>query len=148
MRYAIFADKARAEGFANVARLFEAISFAERVHATSHLRALNHVGATAENLDAAIAGETYEVNEMYPAFRAVAELQNEQGAVRSTTYALEAEKIHASMYAEAKQAVLAGKDIKLGDIYICEVCGYTGVGEPPDVCPICKAKKDKFRLFK
>jgi len=148
MKYTIFADKARQEGFPSVARLFEAISYAERVHATAHLRNLEGIGNTAENLDTAIDGENYEVNEMYPAFRAVAELQEEKGAIRSTTYALEAEKIHAQMYADAKKAVLAGKDMDVGDVYICEVCGYTGFGEAPAVCPVCKAKKEKFRLFK
>jgi len=148
MKYAIFADKAQLEGFPNVARLFEAISYAERVHATSHLRTLAAIGDTAQNLDIAIGGETYEVDEMYPAFRAVAELQEEKSAVRSTTYALEAEKIHAQMYADAKKGVAAGKDIQIGDVYICDVCGYTGVGEPPAVCPVCQAKREKFRLFK
>lgn len=147
MKYAIFADKARKEGFTNVARLFEAISFAERVHATNHLQALGGIGKSTDNLETAIGGETYEVEEMYPAFRAVAELQEEKSAVRSTTYALEAEKIHAVFYTEAKHAVEAGKDIDVGDIYICEVCGYTGYGEPPDTCPVCKAKKDKFHIF-
>jgi rubrerythrin len=35
---------------------------------------------------------------MYPAYRAVAELQEEKSAVRTTTWALEAEKVHAGMY--------------------------------------------------
>ena len=148
MKYAIFADKARQEGFPNVARLFEAISYAERVHATAHLRTMGGIGSTAENLGGAIDGENYEVDEMYPAFRAVADLQGEKGAVRSTTYALEAEKIHAGMYADAKKAVLAGKDIDVNTVHICEVCGYTGFGEAPAVCPVCGAKKEKFRIFK
>lgn len=147
MKYAIFADKAKADGFPNLARLFTAISFAERVHATNHLRALSGIGAVTDNLDTAIGGETYEVEEMYPAFRAVAELQDEKQALRSMTYALEAEKIHAAMYTEAKQAAEAGKDIGSDPIYICEVCGYTGFGEPPEMCPVCKAKKEKFHLF-
>ncbi|MGC8825926.1 MAG: rubrerythrin family protein [Anaerolineae bacterium] len=147
MRYSIFADKAREEGFNNVARLFEAIAFAERVHATNHLRVLSGIGQSTSNLQTAIDGETFEVEEMYPAYRVVAESQDEKGAVVSTTYALEAEKIHAAMYTEAKQAVEAGKDIEPRDIFICSVCGYTGYGEPPDVCPVCKAKKEKFRLF-
>ncbi|MDR1599212.1 MAG: NADH peroxidase [Oscillospiraceae bacterium] len=29
--------------------------------------------------------------------------------------------------------------------WVCQVCGYTHTGdEPPEVCPVCKAKKDKF----
>jgi len=147
MKYLIFADKAEREGFANVARLFRAISYAEQVHATSHFRTLGNLGKTADNLGAAIGGETYEVEEMYPAFRAVAELQEERAAVRSNTWALEAEKIHAEMYGEARSAVETGKDAQVGQVYVCSVCGWTGEGEPPDECPLCKAKKEKFVTF-
>ncbi len=147
MKYLIFADKAEQEGFANVARLFRAISFAEQVHATNHLTALSHVGGTADNLQAAIGGETYEVEEMYPAFVAVSELQEERAATRSEKWALEAEKVHAGMYEQARQAVLSGKDAQIGTIHICSVCGWTVEGDAPDRCPICGAKKEKFRAF-
>lgn len=147
MKYLIFADQAEEEGFSDVARLFRAIAFAEQVHATNHFRTLGKIGQTAENLQAGIDGETYEVNEMYPAFRAVAELQEEKGANRSMTWALEAEKVHAGMYEQARQAVLSGKDAEVGEIHICEICGWTVEGEPPERCPICGAKKEKFRRF-
>jgi len=146
MRYLIFAVKAREEGLENVARLFEAISFAEFVHARNHYEALGQIGTTSENLQKAIDGETYEVEEMYPAFKSVAELQNERRAVRSMRFALEAEKIHASMYARAKQAVEEGRDLELGKIYICEICGYT-TESMPDRCPVCGAGSEKFREF-
>ena len=147
MKYLTFADKAEREGFSNVARLFAAIAYAERVHATNHLRTLKGLGKTAENLAVAIGGETYEVEEMYPAFLAVAELQEEKGAIRSNGWAVEAEKVHAEMYGAAKESVEAGKDAEIGPVYVCEVCGWTGEGEPPDECPLCKAKKDRFRIF-
>lgn len=147
MRYLIFAEKAEEEGHANVARLFRAISYAEQVHATNHLRTLAMINDSAQNLQVAINGETYEVKDMYPAFMEVSKLDEEKAAQVSFHYALEAEKIHAGMYQQAKQAVEAGKDIEIGQIFICSVCGYTGEGEPPDQCPVCKAKKDKFKLF-
>lgn len=84
---------------------------------------------------------------MYPAFRAVAQLQNEAGAQKSFNWAEEAEKVHATMYAEAKGAVESGKDVKLGNVYICEVCGWTVEGEAPDKCPLCNTARDKFRKF-
>ena len=145
--YLIFADKAEQEGYPNAARLFRAISYAERVHATNHFKALKKLGQTAANLEAAIGGETYEVEEMYPAFLAVAELQGEKAAVRSNTWALEAEKIHAEMYGEAKATVEAGQDAEVGQVYVCAVCGWTREGEPPDERPLCKAKKEKFVTF-
>ena len=147
MKYLIFADKAEKEGFPNVARLFRAISYAEQVHATSHFRTLGSIASTSENLVVAIGGENYEVDEMYPAFLAVATAQEEKSAQRSMNYALEAEKIHAAMYQEARQSVQAGKDLDLGTVHICEICGYTVEGEPPDRCPVCNAPRDRFRAF-
>ena len=147
MRYLIFADKAEREGFTNVARLFKGIAYAEQVHATNHFKALKNLGQTVDNLGAAIGGETYEVEEMYPAFLAVAELQEEKSAVRSNKWALETEKIHAEMYGVARSVVEAGKDAEVGQIYVCPICGWTGEGEPPDRCPLCGAKKEKFVTF-
>lgn len=147
MKYLIFAEAAERENLPNIARLFRAIAYAEQVHATNHLRNLGGIGETGENLKAAIEGENHEVEEMYPAFDAVAKLQGEQGAVRSIHYALEAEKIHASMYEKARQAVLSGKDSQIGELFICPVCGYTYEGSPPERCPVCNAPGSSFRKF-
>lgn len=97
MRYLIFADRAEKEGYANVARLFRAIAYAEQVHATNHYRELGDINVSPQNLQVAIDGESWEVEEMYPAYLAVAQLQEEKGAQRSMGYALEAEKIHAQI---------------------------------------------------
>jgi rubrerythrin len=105
------------------------------------------IRGTTDNLQVAINGETYEVNEMYPAYKAVAELQEEKGAQRSANWALQAEKVHAGMYQKAKQAVERKEDIALGPVFICEACGYTVEGSAPDRCPICGASKEKFRKF-
>ncbi|GAB4403337.1 MAG: rubrerythrin family protein [Anaerolineales bacterium] len=147
MKYLAFADQAQKEGFANVARLFRAIAYAEQVHATNHLRTVGGLGATKDNLVTAIGGETFEVNEMYPAYLAVAREQGEKPAERSMHWALEAEKIHQAMYGEAKASVDKGVDIQIGEIWICSVCGYTVEGEPPDKCPICGARRDQFKSF-
>lgn len=147
MKYLIFAEKAEEEGYSNVARLFRAIAYAEQVHATNHFKALGDLGGSVENLGAAIDGETYEVEEMYPAFDAVANLQEEKEAQRSIHFALEAEKIHAAMYQQARQSVESGKDMEVGQIVICSVCGYTGEGEPPDRCPVCGAPAERFKKF-
>jgi len=147
MKYNIYADKAEKEGRPNVARLFRAIAYAERVHATGHLKALGAIGDTLANLETAIAGETFECTEMYPVYHEDAKFQGEKAAERSTLYALEAEKIHAEMYTAAKSAAAAGKDIELKDVYICPVCGHTIEGEAPDVCPICGVKKEMYKKF-
>ncbi|MCL5960642.1 MAG: rubrerythrin family protein [Chloroflexi bacterium] len=148
MRYLIFADQAEKEGHLNLARLYRAIAFAERVHATNHFRALGQAGTTLDNLGVAIAGETFEVEEMYPAYREVAKLQEEKKAERSISYALEAEKVHAVLYGEAKQTLAnGGGDVLLGDIQICDVCGHTVVGQAPDKCPLCGAPRQHYRKF-
>ena len=147
MKYHAFAEKAEKEGLSEVARLFRAVSFAELVHATAHFRTLDGIGTTEENLQAAIGGENYEVDEMYPAFIAVAEVQEESAAVRSNKWAMEAEKVHAGLYEQARQAVLAGGDVQLGTVHVCEVCGWTVEGDAPDRCPLCGATKDKFKPF-
>ena len=147
MKYNIWADKAEQEGKRGVAKLFRAISHAEKVHATNHWRALGMIKSTKDNLQGAIDGEVHEVEEMYPAYKAVAQLQNEKAALKSMDYALEAEKIHAEMYKKAKEAVEAGKDIQIGDIYICPICGFTVEGTPPDKCPVCAARKESFAKF-
>ncbi|MGF7400353.1 rubrerythrin family protein [Thermoanaerobacterium thermosaccharolyticum] len=147
MRYQIFADVAEKEGKPNIAKLFRAISYAELVHATNHYRTLGEVKDTVANLDKAIAGETFEEEEMYPAYKAVADLQEEKAADRSFNYALEAEKIHAKMYTDAKAAALKNEDIKISKVYICPVCGYTAIDTAPEKCPVCGAPRDKFVVF-
>lgn len=147
MKYNIFADAAEKEGKANIARLFRAISYAERVHATNHLKVLGGVSKTADNLGVALGGETFEIEEMYPVYNEDAKLQGEKEAEKSTHYALEAERIHAQMYKKAKEAASQDKDIKLGDVYICNICGYTVEDEAPEFCPVCGAKKVAFKKF-
>ncbi|MBO8173706.1 MAG: rubrerythrin family protein [Thermococcus sp.] len=147
MKYLIFAEVAEKEGFPNIAKLFRAIAFAELVHAKNHLKALGNVKDTVENLQMAIDGETFEVEEMYPAYKAVAELQGEKEAVRSTHYALEAEKIHAELYKKAKELAEQKKDMEIKKIYICPVCGYTALDDAPEKCPVCGMPKEKFVIF-
>jgi rubrerythrin len=147
IKYLAFSAQAEKEGKPNIARLFKAIAYAEQVHAINHLKELGGIGDTAANLGAAIGGENFEVDEMYAAYLAVAERQGEKGAKRSMTYAMEAEKIHAEMYSDAKKIAEAGDDIAIGEVYICPVCGFTHIGEPPDRCPVCNVKSERFKAF-
>ena len=147
MKYKIFSDVAKKEGFQNIARLFQAISYAEQVHATNHARHLGRMKKTEENLQTGINGETYEVDEMYPSFMAIAQLQGEKGAQLSFHYALEAEKIHADMYKDAKDQAAEGKDIDIPEVYICPVCGYTHIGTPAEKCPVCNIPSSRFKSF-
>ncbi len=147
MKYAAFAEIAEREKLPNVARVFRAASFAEQAHATNHLRALGGIGKTLANLEAAYAGETFEINEMYPAYIDVAKMQEEKRALGSMEDALAAEKVHQALYAKAKEAVAGGKDVEVGVVWVCSVCGFTGEGEPPEKCPVCGAVHTKLQKF-
>jgi len=147
MKYLIFSEIAEEEGYPNIARLFKAIAYAEFVHAKNHAKNLEIIKETYENLKAAMDGENFEVEEMYPAYDAIAKLQGERGAEQAIHYAIEAEKIHAKLYEDARKRVEEQKDAEIDEIYICPVCGYTHVGTPPERCPVCGLASDKFRKF-
>ena len=141
-KYRAFAKKAEQDGLLNIARLFRATAEAERIHAEGHLKALNGVGSTAENLQAAIDGETYEFTTMYPPMLAQAEADDHK-AKRMFGYAVQAEAVHARLYKMALEAAKAGKDLDV-EFYLCPVCGYIEIGKPTEACPICKTKPEKF----
>lgn len=143
-KYLAFAKKAEQDGLPQVAKLFRAAAEAETIHAHAHFRVLDGVKSTDENLQAAIEGEGFEFQEMYPGFVQEAEAEGNQGAVRSFKLALAVEEVHHGLYTEALQAVQSGSDLPETKIYVCPVCGYTVNGEPPDTCPVCGAAKDKF----
>ena len=142
-KYTAFAAKAEQDGFPNIARLFRTTAEAERIHAAGHLRALDGVGSTADNLAAAIDGETYEFTEMYPPMLERATSAGHKAA-RMFGYAVDAEAVHAKLYAAALEAVRQGKDLTETSFYLCPVCGHIEFGQPPEACPICGAKASKY----
>jgi rubrerythrin len=148
VKYSIFAEKATKEGKPNVSRLFHAASFAERVHASRHLKALGGTsGDTTANLEAARGGENFEVEEMYPAFAAVAALQGEKEAAEAIDHAMKAEVDHRAFYDAAIKAVAAGGDLSADPIHVCGFCGHTWTGDIPDKCPICESPSKLFHTF-
>src|SRR5574338_1256392 len=100
-KYTAFAKKADAEGFAQVARLFRAAAHAERVHALNHLRAMDGILSTAENLQTAIDGENFEVVKMYPPYIEAAKEEGARRAENSMKMAWEVEKTHEELYRDA-----------------------------------------------
>lgn len=161
MRYLVFAEQARKESLPNTSRLFEAIAYAEQVHATNHYRRLGHLkgasattsmggfgpGKTEKNLEIALEGEKFEVAEMYPAYLHVAQYQEEKAAITSFDWAWQAEQTHVGLYGKALEGVNRGQDPALGALQVCVLCGWTGEGEAPEICPICKAGREQFRTF-
>ncbi len=141
-KYLAFAKKAEEEGYKQVAKLFRAAAEAETVHALNHLRELGGIKSTKENLEAAISGESYEFQKMYPQMIEDAKAEKNESALRSFNFANEVEKIHAELYKKALETIGKNQEV---DYYVCQVCGNTVEAEAPDECPICGAKKQAFK---
>jgi rubrerythrin len=158
-RYDAFAAKADAEGYKSVAALFRATSRSESIHAAKHPVAIKKLGAepkagigksdvksTKENLEAALKGETYEKESMYPAFIKQADTDKNSGAVMSFKGALAAEVEHAKLFAQALKELDSWKEAGK-EFYVCTVCGFTMSKILPK-CPVCAAPKSKFDIIK
>ncbi len=144
-KYLAFAEKADAEQLPMVARLFRAAAEAETIHAHAHLRAMGAVKSTAENLQQAVEGESFEFKQMYPGY--IAQARSEQAAAALTSFknAMAVEQVHYSLYLEALDAVRSGKDMAGHRVFVCGVCGNTVLDEPPEKCPVCGAPKARFK---
>jgi rubrerythrin len=143
-KYLAFAKKAETEGLKQIAKLFRAAAAAETVHALAHLWVAGHVKDTIANLQAAIEGEHYEFTTMYPEFIAAAIAEGKKGAQASFQKANAVEQTHHALYSEALEAAKTGKDLPEADLYVCDICGHTVAGEPPNICPVCGARREKF----
>ncbi len=144
-KYLFFAEKAESEGQKRIARLFRAAAEAETVHARNHLKVLQGIKSTKENLQAAISGENHEFTEMYPQFIDTGNSENDKKAVDSFDLANKVEKIHHSLYQEAISDLEKGTVREPKPFYVCQICGNTVEGEAPDKCPVCGASKQMFK---
>ena len=139
-KYTAYAKKAEAEGKLNAAKLFRAAADAETLHALRHFEVAGKIKSTAENLDDAINGETYEFEQMYPEFLKVAEEEGNKAAVTSITYAMKAEQVHAKLYKEALANLDQTEEVYY---YLCPVCGNIEKFVP-EKCSICGVPGAKF----
>lgn len=156
-RYLAFAEKADQEQYGEVASLFRAAAKAESVHAANHAAVIKKLGgspeakietpvvkSTQENLDAAIKGESYERDTMYPEFLKQAREDGDREAVRTFNLAKTAETEHARLYTEALNNLATLKNSKAKEYYVCTVCGMTTPKMDFSKCPSCFSHKDKF----
>jgi rubrerythrin len=154
-KYLAFATRADEEGYAYAASLFRAAGEAEKIHAANHAAEIKKLGvepkavihpaevkSTRDNLAAAVAGETYEYQDMYPQFLEVARGERHGGAIRSFNWALRAETEHARLYSAALASLDAGQAAVTW--YVCADCGWTTATKPATKCPVCAAKPEKF----
>jgi len=155
-RYLAFATKADAEGYVQVASLFRAAARAEEIHAVNHAVVIKKMGdtptakiekptvkTTKENLAAAIQGETYERDTMYPEFLKEARAKRNIDAIQTFNYAKSAEAEHARLYADALKD-LEQMRVKGVTYYVCTVCGFTTTKLDFNKCPSCFNSKDKY----
>ena len=146
-KYIFFAEKAEAEGYQQVAKLFRAVADAETVHAKNHLRVLDEIKSTEENLSSAIDGENYEFSTMYPSFIKKAEEDGNEKAIKSFDLANKVEKIHHTLFQSVLSKIKARQVVGQKPIYVCQVCGYTVEGEAPERCPVCGAPIKMFKTI-
>jgi len=99
------------------------------------------VGTTKENLEAAIKGESHERDARYPEFLSQANQDKATAAVRSFTFAVNAEKEHAKLYQDALDNL--GHNAAT-DYFVCSVCGFTTTQLPAKNCPSCHNGVEKF----
>ena len=113
-RYLYFAGKADVEGFNDVATVFRSTAEGETGHAHGHLDYLKAVGdpatglpigSTADNLKAAIAGETHEYTDMYPGMAKSARDEGFREIADWFETLAKAERSHANRYTKALEAL-------------------------------------------
>ena len=156
-RYLAFATKADGEGYGQVASLFRAAAAAEEIHFKAQAEVITKLGgtpkadvkaptvkSTKENLEAAMKGESYERDAMYPDFIKVAEKEKIDAAVEVFSEAKAAEAAHAKLYQEAL-GNLDGWKAGKKDFFVCPECGNTVVALTFEKCPVCATPKDKFK---
>jgi rubrerythrin len=146
-KYDYFAKVARKEGFFYVAKIFEETALNEMQHAKDEFKLLNGIGKTKENLQAAIEGEHYETNEMYPNMAEDAEKEGNKEAAKLFRQIAKVEEHHEERYKkllemlEKEELYKRDKPIK----WKCGKCGYIHEGkEPPKECPSCKHEFNYF----
>jgi rubrerythrin len=142
-KYTAFSKQAEKDGFPTVARLFRAAAEAETIHALGHFSAMGGVKTTADNLAAAVGGETEEFTQMYPPMLKQAEEQSHVAA-RMFRFAMKAEAVHADCYKKALEAVKSGKDLQVEAIYLCPICGNVELVKPTSPCKICGNLPENF----
>jgi len=156
-RYTYYAKVAKKEGYEQIAAIFLETAEQEKIHAKrefEHIQELKEsqneiiveataptiYGTTIKNLKSAIAGETYEYEEMYPEFAKTAEEEGlDKIAIRFRAIA-KAETHHKERFEKLLKEVEAGAVHKKTSetTWVCRECGYIHVGnEAPKECPSC-----------
>lgn len=146
-KYTYYAEVARKEGYYYIAKLFEETAENERRHAKDEFKMMGGLGDTAANLKAAVEGEDYEVQTMYPEFAEAAKAEGNTEAAVLFTQIAKVEAHHRDRYKKLLEMVENGTVYKREEPieWKCSVCGYVYTGnEPPPKCPCCKHAREFY----
>jgi rubrerythrin len=144
LRLKVYAEKARKEGYAQIAKLFRVIAFSEEIHGSRALKLLREVKSTEENLAASFESETHVADVAYDLFIRQAEAEGNKPAVLHFSQSRDVEEIHAKLYKEAMNHFMEERETTY---HVCKICGYVSDGVLPDTCPVCSADKEQFVKF-
>ena len=130
-KYTYFASKAKKEGFEQIAALFLKTAENEKEHAKMWFKELNGIGDTAENLEAAAAGENYEWTDMYAGFAETAEKEGFKELAAKFRLVAAIEKHHEERYRALLHNVEMKEVFKRSEVKVweCRNCGHIVVGE-------------------
>jgi len=146
-KYTYWAKVARKEGYHYIAKIFEETAMNEMRHANDEFKLLNGINSTKENLKAAVDGEAYEFETMYPTFAREAEEEGDMEAARLFKQIAKVEEHHRDRYKKLLELVENGTVFKreASIKWKCSICGYEVEGtEPPTKCPCCQHPKEYY----
>ncbi len=162
-RYTFFASKAKKEGYEQIKSIFEETTANEKEHAERFFKFLQGgnaeivaaypagvIGSTAENLEAAAAGEKEEWGTLYPDFAKVAEDEGFDEVAATFKEIASVEKYHERRYLKLRDNVKQGKVFKKDKPmkWKCRNCGYVHEGtEAPEICPACAHPRAYYELW-
>ncbi len=148
-KYTYFAKVAKKEGYEQIADLFLKTAANEMEHAKLHFKALQGIGDTMANLQAAADGENYEWTEMYPTMAKEAREEGFNEIAAMFEGIAKVEKHHNERYIKLLENLKNGTVfVKEGKIYWeCRNCGHIHEGlEALKICPVCKHPQAYFEV--
>ena len=132
LTYTAYAQRAREEGYPEVAEVFEDVAKAETLHGLSYLKVAGAVESTAANLSKVIEGETREYTRTYPRMINDAMSDDRAEAVAAFADAMEQEKEHQIAFSDA----LSRLHINIDSGAVAVLDATTVSYQPVDASPI------------
>ena len=152
-KYTFFAQKAREDGYEQIANIFLETARNEQEHARLWFQALcdGEMPDTEKCLQMGADGENYEWTSMYKKFAEEARAEGFNKIAAQMEMVAKVEQEHEERYATLKANILNGQVFAKEDVSVwqCEICGYTVKSKKaPKVCPLCGYKESFFELKK